>query len=200
MKKLFLLSLSAVVLAACGVENAENEAQETNEDTHSSSVVSEEVSSESIQQETSSSSAETQEIPKHGLNEPVTMILDNPDEHVAEVNVTRVTDNIEAFPDYLKNGDYYDVNKLILIEVEYKNIAYPENISFGLHDFQVFSEDGKQLSDISQQQGGDPVAPGRTGSAQFYIESEEPQDKIELDFLPDGANYPIATYVVDVEH
>lgn len=142
---------------------------------------------------------QTTETSKYSMNEAVVLVTDTEDP-VAEVKVTKATDNLNAFPDYLSATDYYDVSKLILIQIEYKNIAYPENISFGLYDFQVFSEDGKLLPDISQQNGGDPVAQGRTGTAEFYIESEEPQDKIELDFLPDGNSSPVATYIVDVEH
>lgn len=199
--KLFtLISASALVLMACGSEESTKES--SNESSSPSVESSEQVASSesSVSEESSSSADVTQEVPRHGLNEAVVMFLDDPSETVAEVKVTKVTDNVDAFPDYLKSGDYFDIDKLILIQVEYTNIAYPENLAFGLNDFQAFSENGKQLPNISQQNGGDPVAQSRTATAEFYIESEEPQDKIELDFLPEGNTTPVATFEVEVEH
>lgn len=196
MKKILLLGSCAFLLAACGNEGntktTENATEETTEQVSSSdqtSMADSAVTSESIL-----------ETPLHSINEPVSLYLDNPDEIVAEVVVTKATDNIDAFPDYLKSGDYFDVNSLILIQVDYTNISYPENFSMGLHDFQVFTEDGKNLPNIGQQNGGDAVAQGRTGSSEFYVESEGSQDKIELDFIPSGSSSPLATYTVDVEH
>ncbi|UJF14690.1 hypothetical protein LZ578_06515 [Jeotgalibaca sp. MA1X17-3] len=198
MKKIIVVGLCTFLLASCGeLENA---------DIGSSSIESseraneEEQLSESLESEvTSEEESKMAELP-YVLNEPVGLIFEGSEDVSAEVVVTNVTDNPEAFPDYIKNGDYFDVNKLILISVDYKNISYPENLSFGLHDFQVFNENGKLLPNISQQNGGDPVAQGRSGSSEFYIETEEPQNKIELDFVPSGSNNVIATYAVDVEH
>lgn len=157
-------------------------------------------------EDSSSQSKDNSEVPSYtdslpyALNEPVGLVFGDSVEVVAEVVVTKVTDNIEFFPDYIKNGDYFDATKLILVRIEYTNISYPENLSFGLHDFQVFNESGKLLPDISQQNGGDPVAQGRTGTAEFYLEVEEPLDKVEIDFVPQGSTSPIATYAIDVEH
>lgn len=198
MKKIIVVGLCTFLLASCGeAENA---------DTESSSIESseqekkEEQLSESLESEvTSEEEQKTADLP-YVLNEPVGLVFEGSEDVSAEVVVTNVTDNPEAFPDYIKNGDDFDVNKLILISVDYKNISYPENLSFGLYDFQVFNENGKLLPNISQQNGGDAVAQGRSGSSEFYIETEEPQNKIELDFVPSGSNSVIATYAVDVEH
>lgn len=196
MKKLFLIGACAFVLVSCG-----NEASEKNTN-NSIDEASEQISSsnQSTVEESAVESESLQETPLHNINEPVSLYLDNPEEIVAEVVVTKATDNIDAFPDYLKSGEYFDADNLIMIQVEYTNISYPENFSMGLHDFQVFTEDGKNLPNIGQQNGGDEVAQGRTGSSEFYIETEETQDKIELDLIPSGASSPLATYTVDVEH
>lgn len=195
MKNFILLGASVLVLASCGKEEVSD--NETLSDESTEQVSSSEQSSS---EESAEPAEQLQEVPKHSLNEPVSLYLDNPEEIVAEVVVTKVTDNINAFPDYLKSGDYFDVNNLILVQIDYTNITYPENFAMGLHDFQVFSSDGKQLPNIGQQNGGDPVAQGRTGSAEFYIEAEEAQDNIELDLIPSGSNSPLATYTVKVEH
>lgn len=189
MKRLILLSISVLFLASCGQP-------ESNE----SETSTEEITEQSSMEESVASSEQPQTTPVHSLNEPVSLYLDNPEEIVAEVVVTKVTDNVENFPDYITSGDYFDSNNLILIQVDYTNIAYPENFSMGLHDFQAFGEDGTQLPNINMQDGGDPVTQGRTGTSEFYIETEEPQDKLELDFIPSGSNSTIATYSVNVEH
>lgn len=198
-KALSMVGLCVLLLTACGTENSN---QKSSDAAQSSSEISKQEDNvgRSSTEESSVSSVQSQEIPNLGLNEPSELYFDNSTEPVAEVSLTEVTDNPDAFPDYLRSTDYYDVNNLILIKVEYTNVAFPENIAFGLHDFQVFSADGKQLPNIGQQNGGDPVAPGRTATSEFYVETEEQQNTIELDLIPEGANSPIVTYSVDVEH
>lgn len=203
MKRIILFVASLSLLVGCGDVESADTVSSTNESSEQVSSSMDEPSEETP--ESLESEVITEEVPEtielpYVLNEPVGLIFEGSEEVSAEVVVTKVTDNPEAFPDYIKNGDYFDVNKLILISIDYTNISYPENLSFGLHDFQVFSEEGKLLPNISQQNGGDPVAQGRTGSAEFYIETEGPQNKIELDFVPSGSNNTIATYAVDVEH
>lgn len=195
MKKLLLLSTLALTLAACGNDGATGETTEQNIEETTETLAT------PVEQETTSAeqtSSESQATETFGLDEVVQLYSNETGELFAEVAVTQVTDNASAFPDYLQATDHYDVDNLILIQVEYTNVAYPENFAVGLHDFQVYGTDGKMLPNISQQNGGDPVAQGRTGTSEFYVESENTHDTIELDLI-DGS-YAIATFEAAVEH
>lgn len=126
------------------------------------------------------------------------MVVSEPQGDILEVIVTSVTDRTDALPDYLQRSDYYNWENLITIDVQYTNIDMPDNTSIGLHDFQAYDENGMIMDFINQQSGGDEVSKGRTGTSKFYIEYEEPQDTIELDFILNGET--LGTVIAEVKH
>ena len=210
MNKKFLtlgLALSAtVLLAACGGNNDDQKIKELESTIESlkkenAALKGETTSSTSGKQTESSSKDTSTNSGKFKLNE--TLELGNGNKKVAEIKITNATTNQAAFPEHMIGLDDYDTTKMIAIEIEYTNVDFPENFLPSSYDFQAYSDNGKSLERVSQQDGQDEVSKGRTGKTKIFFKTETDGTQInhiELDYTPSGSSEKIATFDLTVSH
>ncbi|TLQ07085.1 hypothetical protein FEZ48_07475 [Marinilactibacillus psychrotolerans] len=207
-KKIALLSLSSLLLVACGEQNTkanstdQPEIEELENQLAEANKRIEELESELEGANTNQESSESEnkgDQQAFGLNEE--MVIGDETTDAISLKVTEVTNNISAFPDYMQNlTDEYDLNKAIAVTIEYSNLAYGATFAPSTHDFQIFNaSDGAPFERISQQSGGDEVTEGRSGTTQIYFyypEGIDNVDEVEIDYSNQG-NY-IGTFNTEV--
>lgn len=137
---------------------------------------------------------------KFPLNETVEL-FNNGNKKVAEIKIVEATTSQSVFPDHMISLDDFDTTKMVAVKIEYTNVAMDENFLPYADYFQAFSDDGKALTQVSQQNGQDAVSIGRTGTTQLFWELPVDGSQfshMEIDFVPSTTK--VATFSIDVSH
>lgn len=207
-KKIALLSLSSLLLVACGEQNTkanstdQPEIEELENQLAEANKRIEELESELEGSNTNQESSESEnkgDQQAFGLNEE--MVIGDGTTDMVSVKITNVSNDKSVFPDHMQSlTDEYDLSRAIAIDIEYKNIAYGESFLPFSDNFQVFSADGGEpFERIDQQDGQDYVNEGRSGTTQIYFyypEGIDNVDEVEIDYSHQG-NY-IGTFNTEV--
>lgn len=205
-KSLLLFGASVLLLMACDSSELAEESEiadatETEEVSTEELLekAKEEATGESYEQALQEQTEYSNDLPTFDVKE-IMLVFDDyiSSDPLFEVAIIRATDVKTELPDYLQDSDHYPSDQLIMIEVHYKNLNNPDNVYLQLSDFQVYGEHGRLLESINQFAGGDPIAQGRTATATLYVEYEEHQDIIEIDYLSQGET--LGTFIIPVEH
>ncbi|EGP5244447.1 hypothetical protein [Enterococcus faecium] len=212
MKKITLLGFvfaGSLILGACGSTSgtADSEAQKTidslkaeNSDMSKTiesyqTLLGTEESESTVETTDTTSSSEQ----KYSMGQVLDLGKD--DKKNAEIKIVEVTTNQSAFPDHMISMDSYDTTKMIAVKIEYTNVALEENFLPYAQYFQAFSDDGKSLTQVNQQNGQEAVGIGRTGTTQLFWELPVDGNQfnhVEIDFVPSTTK--VATFSLDVSH
>lgn len=105
---------------------------------------------------------------------------------LAEVRITKATNNVSDFPDYIQSAEKSNLKRIVRLNIEYKNISVDKGYSPNRYDDIAFFNDNKMLSFSSSWNGGEKdVSKGRTGvmKPSYKFDTDISQfNSLEIDF------------------
>ncbi|HGF8171506.1 TPA: hypothetical protein QFF47_000004 [Enterococcus faecium] len=120
----------------------------------------------------------------HQINEWAPLNYDG--RTLAEVRITKVTNNVSDFPDYIQSAEKSNIKRIVRLNIEYKNISVDKGYSPNRYDDIAFFKDNKMLSFSSSWDGGEKdVSKGRTGvmKPSYKFDTDISQfNSLEIDF------------------
>lgn len=105
---------------------------------------------------------------------------------LAEIRITKATNNVSDFPDYIQLAEKSNIKRIVRLNIEYKNISVDKGYSPNRYDDIAFFKDNKMLSYSSSWNGGEKnVSKGRTGvmKPSYMFDTDISQfNSLEIDF------------------
>lgn len=149
-------------------------------------------------EETMPSSSETEEKAMFSNNEEVS--LGNGEKETLKMKISECTTNQSSFPSHMISLDEYDTTKMIAVTIEFTNVALGEPFYPYAQYFNAYAKDGTPLERVSQQNGQDAAAEGRSGKTQIFFELPilgTEFNEVEIDFVPQDV---AASFDLTVSH
>ena len=120
---------------------------------------------------------------------------------LAEMKIVEATTKPSSFPKGMRELENYNIERMVAVTIEYKNIDMDTPFLPYSQSFQAFSKDGKRLTPVNQQKGQDEVPKGKSSTTQIFWELPvigSDFNEVEIDFV--SGDQRVATFALNVSH
>ncbi|WP_261321821.1 hypothetical protein [Enterococcus raffinosus] len=149
--------------------------------------------------QTGESARSKQEVKTFSNNEAIE--FGDGEKKLAEMKIVEASTKRTAFPKRMQELENYNVERMVAVKIEYKNIDMDAPFLPYAQSFQAYSKDGKRLTPVNQQKGQDEVPKGKSGTTQIYwklpVEGSE-FNEFEIDFV--SGDQRVAIFDLKVSH
>ncbi|MGM0183486.1 hypothetical protein IGK74_002452 [Enterococcus sp. AZ150] len=135
-----------------------------------------------------------------GLNQDV--IVEGKSKEQASVKITEVTTEPDHFPNEMINpdSDYYDINHMIAVTIEYKNLSMSSPFTPNISYFKAYTIENQPLEVANLLLGTTAVDKGESNKRQLFFITPGPSSELNEIKIDLFIKSKVATFDLQVSH